>query len=211
LVLRESIETGQIVNPQTIAAVLVGTDEYWVQTSVPTGELSLFTIPSPSADTTTGARARILHQTTGGNIEKEGNVLRLLGGLEEAGRMARVLISVKDPLGIHSGETGLPLLLDTYVEVAIEGREFAEIFAVPAEALREGNRLWVMNAEDRLEIRKTNVLRRGDDEVWIRDGLTPGERLVVSRIGTPVPGLKLRLAQNDDGVASTVSREAARE
>ncbi len=186
---KESVDPGQLVTTQTVLATLSGTDSYWVQASLPVSDIDLFQLPHPTGEP--GAFARIIHKTGSSVIEKQGRVVRLLGDLEEAGRMARVLIEVQDPLGLKQASNQAPLLLGAFVHVEIQGDTLENVFAVPATALREGDRLWLKTEEDTLEIRTVNVLRRQQNKVFIDKGLNPGDKIVVSRIGTPVPGMGL--------------------
>ncbi len=189
LVKKESVDPGQLVTTQTVLATLSGTDSYWVQASLPVSDIDLFQLPHPTGEP--GAFARIIHKTGSSVIEKQGRVVRLLGDLEEAGRMARVLIEIQDPLGLKQASNQAPLLLGAFVHVEIQGDTLENVFAVPATALREGDRLWLKTEEDTLEIRTVNVLRRQQNKVFIDKGLHPGDKIVVSRIGTPVPGMGL--------------------
>ncbi|CAM2064606.1 Efflux RND transporter periplasmic adaptor subunit [Sulfidibacter corallicola] len=191
---RKSVETGQVVGPNSMVATLTGTDEYWVQASVPLDQLAFFQRPDMQGDG--GAQARVVTRTATGDMEREGRVIRLLNDLEERGRMARVLISVSDPLGLRGGGQ-MPLLLSTYVHVAIHGRLMHDVIAIPPAALREGDRVWIMNADDVLEIRNVQVLWRQGEKVLIGQGIDSQERVIVSRIPTPVPGMKLRAIQSE--------------
>jgi hypothetical protein len=44
---------------------------------------------------------------------------------------------------------------------------------------------------------------RGRDEVYVASGLEEGDRVVVSRIAAPVPGMTLKLQSTTDDVEST--------
>ena len=49
-----------------------------------------------------------------------------------------------------------------------------------------------MDAEDKLDIRPIEIAFRDRDRVLISGGIKTGERLVVSRLATPVQGMPLR-------------------
>jgi hypothetical protein len=53
-----------------------------------------------------------------------------------------------------------------------------------------------MNGDGRLEIRPVEILFRGKDEVLVKNGISEGERLVVSDLPAPVEGMQLRLQEN---------------
>lgn len=199
IVKEEFVEKDQRVTPQTRIATLIGTDHFWVQVSLPVDRLNWIVLPDENGEK--GATAKVIREaTSGGRIEKDGHVIRLLGDLDPAGRMARVLVEVDDPLGLNAGEeeNSTPLLLGAYVSVEIEGRELNEVFVLPSTAVRDGNRVWIMNEKQQLEIRRIAVAWRRTDSVLIREGIESGERVVVSRIATPIPGTPLRTVSDEE-------------
>ncbi len=190
LIRRENVDLGQLINAQTSVATIAGTDRYWVRAAIPLNDVAL--IERMSDDPAQASKARVVYEAGGRRVVKQGFALRLLGDLDPAGRMARVLIAIDDPLGLNADEAELPLLLDAFVQVEIEGRALHDVFALPPESVREGDRVWVMNQADRLEIRNIEAVRREDGRVLARGGLEDGDRVVVSRIATVAPGMKLR-------------------
>jgi multidrug efflux pump subunit AcrA (membrane-fusion protein) len=193
IVKTESVDIGAQVTPQSQLGTLVGTDEYWVRAAVPVDQLGW--IRFPGADGEGGSTATI-RQQLGTDVHNDwtGRVVRLMGDLEPEGRMARVLVSVQDPLRLSSGEkAGLPLLIGSYVSVVIEGREVRDVIPVPRTALRDGDSVWIMNDQNKLEICHVNVVWRSRDTVWVRDGIEPGQRLVVTDLPAPVEGMGLTL------------------
>ena len=194
VVLSESIEVGQTVTPQSQAVTLAGTDAFWVRAAVRTDELEQLRVPGLHGDVE-GSRALVrLDPET--DYVLPGRIVRLLGDLDTAGRMARVLVEVDDPLGLARG-TGGPagrglLLLDSYVDLLLEGGTVRELFEVPRDWLQEGEHLWLYSGAQ-LERRPVEVAWRFEDSVCIDAGLAEGELVVTSRIATPIEGMKLRL------------------
>ncbi len=192
IVENESIEVGRLVTPQNVIATLVGAETYWVRVSMSVSQLPWISLPDTKG--LGGAQALIRHRAgPDATIEREGKVIRLLSDLEPDGRMARLLVAVDDPLRLDSGEGGkeLPLLIGAYVSVEIDGRELENVYVIPRTAIREGDRLWIMNEDDCLSVREVEIVWRRKDEVLIADKIEPGERIVTSRIPTPIPGMLL--------------------
>jgi len=198
----EHVDLGAQVSPQSQLATLVGTDEYWIQAAVPVDQLRWIEFPD---ETGQGGSRAVIRQELGAGVQSEwtGRVVRLLGDLEPQGRMARVLVSVAHPLrsDLNNGK-GLPLLIDAYVTVALAGKPAEDVIALPRSALREGQQVWVMNADDELEIRELEIVWGNQDTVLVRTGIEDGERVVVTDIPAPVAGTALRLLNDELEVSS---------
>lgn len=191
IVREESVERGLLVDRQTILARLVGTDRFWVRVSIPVAALEWVRFEDAGGEATPVRVRQDLGQ--GRSIEKLGRLVRLLSDLDPRGRLARVLVAVDDPLDLKKPpEQREPLLLDAFVEVRMRGRRLEEVATVPRRALREGDSVWIMAPDDTLEIRSVSPAWKGPRTVYVRGELRAGERLVVSRIPTPVPGMQLR-------------------
>ncbi len=205
VVIREQVDVGQLVGPQTEVATLAGTDAYWVQASLPVDHLAWIEIPGGDPRGSPGAAATIVHRAGAVEIRRQGRVERLLGDVDPAGRMARLLIVVDDPLSLKSRHPGseLPLLIGSYVSVEIRGRTIRDAIVIPRRALREvpadgdgGARegLWIMDADDRLQVREAEVVWRTEQTVIVADSVADGERLITSTLATPIEGMKLAVA-----------------
>jgi RND family efflux transporter MFP subunit len=194
-VVQRNVELGSQVAAGQALATFVGTDEYWVLTSVPVDELRWIDLP---ADGRGGSSARIYHESHWGPDKwRAGEVVRVLPGLEPQGRMARVIVKVADPLGLASEQAReAPLLLDAYVRAQIDGRQLDEVVRIPRSALHEGEYVWVASPDKKLDVRRVDVVRKGKAYVYVSGGLKPGERMVTSDLAAPVAGLPLRTAED---------------
>jgi RND family efflux transporter MFP subunit len=189
LVRAASVEIGSQVAAQESLAELVGTDEYWVKASVPVDHLRWVTIPRDNKGP--GAPVQVFYRSDG---VRTGTVVRLLGDLETEGRMARVLISVKDPLGAAESGDGPPsLLIGEYVRVAIKGQQLHEVYRIPRTALRDNTHVWIAGEDGKLRIHKVETLWRDKDSVLLKDGFKPGDLLIVSDLSTPVDGMPVKV------------------
>jgi hypothetical protein len=148
-------------------------------------------IPGNPAES--GSRVRISHRN--GNA-LAGTVIKLLGDLETEGRMARILVEVKDPLGLKVKEKyQLPLLIGEYVRIEIEGRKLQNVYRIPRSALRDDANIWMATDDGRLEIRSVKILWRDAQTVLLGEGLEPNSRLIVSDLAAPVNGMPVQIAE----------------
>jgi RND family efflux transporter MFP subunit len=189
IVRTKSVEVGSLVTPQDPLAELVGVDEYWIQVSVPVDYLRWISVPKGKREK--GSQVRVVHRN---GYERSGEVIELLGDLETQGRMARILVAVKDPLGLKdTGQTIRPLLIGDYVRVKIEGSPLSQVFRIPRTALRDNDTIWVVGDDSTLDIRPVKIIWRDSQTVLLDQGLDPGDRVIVSDLAAPVKGMKIQM------------------
>lgn len=201
VVLSTQVDIGAQVSAQTALATLVGTDEYWVQISLPIDRLKWIQMPDEEGGN--GSTGQVYYSNTaGGETKWTGRIIRCLGDLEKEGRMARLLFSVKDPLGFET-ENGerMSLLLGSYVSVNIEGLEVDKVFSLSPPVVHDGDRVWIMRDDNTLEIRKVEVVWQDKDRILVGQGLRAGELLVTSDISTAVTGMLLVVEGKSAGTA----------
>jgi len=186
----ENIDVGQVVGPTSQLATLVGTDAFWIRVSVPVGNLAHVSVPGFNGSD--GATAVITQRIGEQTVRRDGRVVRLFGDLDPAGQMARLLVEVSDPFAVAEGSDALPLLLGSYVTVDIEATPVEQAMELPRYALREGERVYVINGDDQLEIRDVEVAWRLEDTVLVTSGIGDGDRIITSRLTQAVAGMQLR-------------------
>jgi RND family efflux transporter MFP subunit len=193
IVIEESVDLGQYLSPQNTVARLVGTDTYFVEASVPARYLGWVKIPGPGTDAGEGSLVRITKQVEGqGHLSREGRVVGILGDVDPNGRMARLRIELRDPLGLKTN-TPLadPFLVGDYVRVSIEGPVIEHALEIPRLALRQDDEVWVMSPEGKLEVHRVNVLYREAATVIIHGGLEAGDPVITSSLPEAIPGMTL--------------------
>lgn len=203
MVAEESVEIGQLVESGGDICKLVGTDEFWVQATLPMSDLKRVRLPDGTED---GAGAEIHLDTGNGKMAPwKGTVVRLLSDLETTGRMARLLVAVSDPLGIQSKEESTtPLLVGSYVRVDIDAGNLTGVLTIPRSALREGNRLWLVGSDNLIRIAEPEILWTLPQSVLVPNILKEGERLVVSELKVALPGMEVdpQPLESGDGAAN---------
>jgi hypothetical protein len=123
-----------------------------------------------------------------------------------------VLVEIDDPLGLdnmketESNTRGIPMLLDAYVDVLIDGNTTEEMVEIPRQALHNGNEVFLME-EGKLAVRTVEIGWRRPDSVLVRSGVDQGAELVVSPLPQPVEGMRLKTKAE----ASSTGDEAATE
>ncbi len=194
IVKTKNVDLGSHISVQEELAQLLGTDEYRVRASVPVNRLKWISIPRKEEKKSSAVK--ILYGN-GTIYERKGQVIKLLSDLEEEGRMARVMISVSDPLDLNSPKINQPpLLIGEYVRLEIEGPEITNTLCLPRSALREGENVWIARNDGTLDIRKVKIIWRDESSVLITEGVSEGENIITTDLSTPVQGMKLATLEN---------------
>ena len=190
------VNVGMQVNTTTLLATLSGSDEYWVEVTVPVNQLRWIDIPTSNDEE--GSRVRAVSEMANAAGEfREGRVLRLLPDLEDQGLLARLLVSVPDPLGRLSETEGFaPLILGDFVRVEIEGIGLESAAALNRSVFHDGDQVWIMTTDNRLEVRPVTVAFRGGDTLFVTNGIKAGEKLVVTDLPSAVEGMTLRTQED---------------
>lgn len=197
-ILTQSVNIGSQVRPGDELARLIGVDEYWIMAAVPIRTLRWIQFPKTNDDGTSTEGSKVILRNTdawGPDAQREGRVARLIGTLDQQTRLARVLITVADPLGRESDAP--PLILDTLIETQIEGKEINDVIRMPRDYVRDQDTVWVMK-EEQLEIRETQVVFRDAEYAYIREGIEEGEDIVTTTLATVADGVGLRKITDDE-------------
>lgn len=122
--------------------------------------------------------------------EWEGEVVRVSDSIDPQTRTIGVIVAVKNPYRLSTGNSRPPLSKNMYVEVELRGRPRAQEVIVPRAALHDG-RVFVVTQDNRLEIRPLTTLFRQGRLVVVKSGLKAGERIVVSDLIPAINGMLL--------------------
>lgn len=177
----------------TPLAKLVGTDNFWINVSVPIDKLRWLKIPEING--TQGAAAKITYESAWGNgIYRDGVIKRLQAEIEPEGRMAKILVEVDDPLCQKlENKTKPPLMLGTYVQVALEGSMLNNIIELPETTLHDGKTLWLLNEKKELAFVDVEPIWKENGKIYLAQNALPQNAVVItSDLAAPMVGIMLR-------------------
>jgi len=184
----EKLEVGQVIKIGEQVATVVCNDTFEVVTNISLDELQWLSFPNASGEQ--GSRVKIIQRLgKGKTVIKEGHVSRLMGSLDNAGRMAQVIVEIPKPM------ENFPLLIGAYVEVLIEGHYMENIAQLPRALVHENDQVWLMDNNGKLAFRQVEVLFAQNDQLYISSGLSADDTIVSSYIPTPLNGMQLKVIQ----------------
>jgi len=196
-VIERMVDVGSQVAPGDELGRLVGLDEYWVVATVPLSALPWVRVAARDGGEGSAVEVRDRSAWPPGAV-RSGRVERLIGSLDEETRLARLLVTVEDPLAREPANRGEPgLILGAIVETIIEGEELENVVRLSRQHLREGDTVWVMDPDSSLRIAEVAVRFRDKEHAYVSAGLEGGERVVTTSLATVAPGAALRLEGGD--------------
>lgn len=189
----EQLEIGQFLNAGAPVATVAGIDPIEIIVPLPLDELVWLKVPRKGTGQR-GSLAKVELQSGGRTFHWQGEVTRSLGEIDPRNRMARVVVTVKDPFAGNSEKATLlnDLLPGMFVNVQIQGEELSDVVSVPRGAMHDNDTIWLIDDENRLHIREVEILRRERDEVLIRSGLDANEKIVLTNLSGAAEGMLLR-------------------
>lgn len=186
-ILRRTANVGSQVGPGDELGQLVGIDEYWIMVAVPVRNLRWVVFPDGDR---LGSKVTLRNADAwGADVSREARVSRMIGTLDQESRLARVLVTVDDPLSQNTDAP--PLILDTLIESQIEGKPIDNVVRLKREYIHDRDTVWI-KSNGKLEIRETVIDFRDAEYAYIREGVEDGEEVVTTTLATVADGIGLR-------------------
>ena len=120
-----------------------------------------------------------------------GRIVRTHASVDQQTRLIYAIAEVEDPYG-QGADSGTPLAVGMFVHADIAGVNSQLAMVLPRLALRNANKVYVINDQDRLEIRTVEVLSTSEEIVLVSNGLAVGDKVVTSTIPAAVDGMEVR-------------------
>lgn len=195
MVRERNVDLGQYVSTGTALGVAFSTDRAEVRLSLGASDLKFLDLPPPGTQKRLDIPVKLAGSVAGRGATWDATLVRTEGVVDSNTRLTWVVAEVVDPYDLKSDRHALPLPVGTFVEARIAGRDASGLAVLPTEAVHDGNRIYMADAEDRLEIRTVDVVRTTPREVYIDGALTAEDRVITTAIPAPIPGLKLNVRE----------------
>lgn len=201
----ESVDIGRYVVPGAPLARVFAIDRAEVRLPLSDRELAFLALPlgadepaeEGAGDGSSGPRVTLSARIAGVEREWSARIVRTEAELDPRTRMLVAVAEVEDPYDRAGRREGPPLLVGQFVEARIDGLLARGVFVLPREALREGDRLFLLDDAGHLAIRDVHVLRRERERVLIDRGLEGGEAVITSPLELAVEGMRVRANERE--------------
>lgn len=197
---RKMIGLGEYIKPGDKLARLYSTDVAEVRLPLTNNQLGFLDLSLGKVREQANAQTHWptvrLSATVAGNVQSwEGRIVRTEGSLDESTGQLYVVAEVQNPYQQKSGR--FPLLSNLFVKADIEGKVLQDVVSLPKNAVNALHEVLLVDPENKLHIRRVDVLREESDRILIKSGFRAGDQLVISGIDVPVEGMAVSI-ENDN-------------
>jgi RND family efflux transporter MFP subunit len=195
MIASESVDLGQYVVTGQPLANAFGTEAVEIEVPLQDDDLAWFDVFGSSIFADDNQRsskkiiATIKANFAGTERLWDGFIVRTTGQVDRTSRTISVVVEVPDPFKVSEG--GSPLLPGLFVDVLIQGKTLHNAVAIPRDAMREGNKVWLVK-DNLLRIQSLDVVRSDKDFTYVVTGIEDKANIVTSSLDVAVDGMKIR-------------------
>ena len=197
---QKSVDIGQFVSTGETLARIYAVDYAEVQLPVPDEELAYLDLPLDyrgGGAVEQGPEVKLHAEFAGRQHVWIGRIVRTHGEIDSRTRQVTLIAQVEDPYG-PADDKRPPLAVGMFVQAEILGRHYQDVVVLPRSAIRDRNKVLVIDEAGRLHFREVDILRSERDQVLIQGGLESGELLCLSFLEAVTEGMKVQVST--DGV-----------
>ena len=194
-VLMARLNVGQFLSPGLQVGTIYAVDHAEVRLPLSDRQLSLVDVPARLTPAEQKELPKVIFSETfgGKTFTWNGQIVRAEGSVDERNRLLYVVAQVPNPYGVDPNQPGRPdLVAGSFVEAKIAGRKFDRVFPIPRRALRNGNQIWIVGDDGRLDRRDVGILYKSKDTIFVSTGLDDGDEVVLSQMDIAVEGMRVR-------------------
>ena len=195
IVKTKQVDIGQYLNVGHQIGETFAIDSAELRLAIPQHKLNYLELPDIAEGNQHFRPAVTLSAEVGDQqLQWAATIVRTESVFDQNSRVLFAVAQVDDPYRIHSA-AGTPLRIGTFVDAEIQGKLFKDLVVLPRRLLRAGNRVWVIDPQNRLQNRTVSLLRTDGAEIYISGGLDSGEKICASAVPGAMPGTVVRIAQ----------------
>lgn len=190
-----SANLGQYVTTGTTLGSAFSTDRAEIRLPVSENDLAFLDIPLTRSARDLNRPVTLIGSVSGQSARWDARLVRTEGVIDNNTRLTYLVAVIPDPYGLESQAENPALPMGTFVEARIPGRDASGLMLLPAQAIHDGNQIYLADKDDKLEIREIEIVRATPREVYVSGRISSGDRVIVTAIPAPIPGLKLSVRE----------------
>lgn len=193
-IVSKQADVGQYVTPGKVLAAIYAVDIAQIRLPLSQIQAELLDLPLDIDANSSGVAVKLRGQYAGQRHTWDGEIVRTEAAIDERNRMLYVIAQVTDPYGMHAaGDPHPPLAIGMFTEAEIQSRLMPDLYVLPRSVVHNMNTVWLLSNESKLQVRTVDIVHRGENNVYIRGSLNPGDMVITSPLDVAVKGMQLRI------------------
>ena len=175
-----NVTSGGLVNNNERLAKLIDPDDLEVSFRLSTTQYNYLT---DEKGLLIGSLVEVALDTMGADLKVTGTLTRESASVVEGASGRLLFAKLNEPVGLRPGD---------FVSVSVQEPVLKNIFIMPASAIGQNDTILLVNAEDRLEERTVELLRRQGENIVIRSDDLDGKEVVSKYSQLLGKGIKIK-------------------
>lgn len=193
------VDLGQFVTMGTRIATVYDAAAALVRLPLTDQQAALINLPLAFGKAQQDLPQVILRGVIAGNpYEWRGVITRTEASLDPQSRMYYAVVEIPDPFDPFKNK--LPLIMGMYVDAEVIGKPIADVVQLPKTALFRRDKIYYLDAEQRVQEKTVKILRMDDTRVWVQGDIQKGDAIVLERQGYLTLGTKVAIAKPADTI-----------
>jgi len=195
-----NVNLGQFVPTNTVVGTLFGTNIAEIRLPLSDFDLSLINAPTgmlnPGDEQPEYPQVTLRAEVSGSAFEWHGELVRTEGVIDTGSRVTFGVVEIRDPYNRQSQQHAVPLTFGRFVHATIQGVEAGGLIRLPRYAVNSNHQVWIITDDRELQRKDVEVYRIARDTAYVTSGLESGEKVLLTQLDNPIPGLRVRLPED---------------
>jgi RND family efflux transporter MFP subunit len=191
-ILQKFVDFGQYLAPGAPVARIYSTDAVEVRLPLTDRQVGLLDLSLRRDDAGQDGVAipvQLSGRFGGVDWQWQGTITRTDASIDSRSRVMYAVAEIRDPFVPDANSGRPPLLIGQFVQARISGRRQDNAIALPRQALRPENTLWLVDDDQRLQVLPVTVLQSDDKQVLVKGEFDGPVEVIVSALNLFVPGM----------------------
>ncbi|MCF8041492.1 MAG: efflux RND transporter periplasmic adaptor subunit [Desulfarculaceae bacterium] len=187
-VVSENVDLGQYLTKGGAIATVFSTEAAEINVHIEDKDLAWLDVPGLTTQSKQGSAAVVTAEFAGRRLSWQGRIVRALGQVDQSTRLVGVVVRVDHPYA-----TLPPLPMGAFVKVDLIGHTLPQASLIPRAALRQGDVVWLVGPDGKLQFTKVQVARQEAEQALLNPGLPAGSKVVTTNLREVSDGMKVRM------------------
>ncbi|MDG1751305.1 MAG: efflux RND transporter periplasmic adaptor subunit [Thalassotalea sp.] len=206
------VDIGQFVTMGASIAKTFAIDYAEARLPIKQRDVSFLELPKINQEKTKTALVDIQSDMDGKITHWPAKITRYEGVVDSKSRVHYIIAQIDDPYAVLSNNTQQEIRMGAFIHADIQGKTVDGVLAIPRAALHGADTIYTLDVTNKLHIQKIDLLRTDASFVYSLDDLPFGHRLITTMLETPVEGMSLRVAgeqenNKNENLEETIPKE----